>query len=130
MKRDLENRADIDDLMIRFYRKAIADDKIGFIFETAELDLKHHLPIIGDFWEALLFGGDAYRRHGRNPLRVHAVLDENTPLLAEHFERWIEIFHEKVDERFAGVRANFIKFRAEKIADRMLSYMRMPAGAA
>jgi len=129
MRRDLENRADIDELMIRFYRIAMADATIGYIFDAAELDLKHHLPIIGDFWEALLFGGDAYQRHRRNPLRIHAELNEKTPLRTEHFERWLEIFREQVDESFAGERADFIKFRAEKIANRMISYVRVPAVA-
>ena len=81
MKRDLENRADIDDLMIRFYGEAMSDETIGYIFKAAELDLKHHLPIIGDFWETLLFRSNAYQKHGRNPLRVHAELNEKTPLL-------------------------------------------------
>jgi hemoglobin len=127
MKRDLENRADIDDLMIRFYGEAMSDETIGYIFEAAELDLKHHLPIIGDFWETLLFRSDAYQKHGRNPLRVHAELHEKTPLLSEHFERWLEIFREKVDESFTGERADFINLRAEQIATRMFSYVRATA---
>ena len=128
MKRDLENRADIDDLMIRFYREAMTDETIGHIFEAAELDLEHHLPIIGDFWETLLFRRDAYENHGFNLVRVHAELDEKTPLLSEHFERWLEIFREKVDEGFTGESADFIKFRAEQIANRMLSYVSKPVG--
>jgi len=50
-------------------------------------------------------------------------------LRTEHFERWLEIFREQVDESFAGERADFIKFRAEKIANRMISYVRVPAVA-
>ena len=123
MKRDIENRADIDDLMNRFYARAMADDVIGSIFEIAELDLKHHLPIIGDFWETLLFSSGDYQRHGRNPLRVHAALNAKTPLFFEHFERWLEIFNESVDETFEGERARFIKLRANAIANRMFSYV-------
>ena len=48
-KKDIETRADIDDLMNRFYVRAMTDETIGYIFEIAELDLKHHLPVIGDF---------------------------------------------------------------------------------
>ena len=128
MNGDLENRADIDDLMIRFYREAITDETIGYIFKAAELDLEHHLPIIGDFWETLLFRSDAYQKHGRNPLRVHTELHEKTALLSEHFGRWLEIFREKMDESFTGERADFIKLRAEQIANRMLSYVSKPVG--
>ena len=123
MRKDIENRADIDDLMNRFYARAMMDDTIGYVFQIAELDLAHHLPIIGDFWETLLFGTGNYQRHGRNPLQVHAELNEKTPLVFEHFERWLEIFGESVDETFEGTRADFIKLRANAIANRMLSFV-------
>lgn len=129
MKNDIENRADIDELMNRFYAIAMTDKTIGYVFGIAELDLERHLPIIGDFWETLLFGSGDYQKHGRNPLRVHAELNEKTPLFFEHFERWLEIFRETVDETFAGERAEFIKIRANAIANRMFSYVSsVPAG--
>lgn len=123
MKKDIETRADIDDLMNRFYGKALGDQTIGYIFEIAGLDLAHHLPVIGDFWETLLLGAGNYQRHGRNPLQIHGVLSLKTPLRAEHFRRWLEIFRETVDESFAGERAEFAKLRAEMIANRMLNYV-------
>lgn len=127
-KKDIETRADIDDLMNRFYARAMTDETIGYIFQIAELDLKHHLPIIGDFWETLLFGTDNYQKHGRNPLQVHAALDKKTPLFLKHFERWLEIFRETVDETFDGTRADFLKLRAGMIANRMLDFVsRTPA---
>lgn len=123
-KKDIETRIDIDELMNRFYAKAMNDEKIGYIFtDVAELDLGHHLPIIGDFWETLLFGTGNYQKHGRNPLQVHAVLHQKSPLFSEHFERWLEIFRETVDECFDGKRAEFIKFRAETIGNRMLNFV-------
>ena len=124
MKRDIENREDIDLLMHEFYAVAIEDNSIGYIFtDVARLNLEHHLPIIGDFWETMLFQTGAYARHGRNPLQVHGEIAEKTPLLFEHFERWLEIFTETVDANFEGDRADFIKMRARAIANRMLSYV-------
>lgn len=124
MERDIENRDDIDLLMREFYATAISDETIGFIFtDVAKLDLEHHLPIIGDFWETMLFQTGAYARHGRNPLQVHGELARKTPLLFEHFERWLEIFTDAVDANFAGERADFIKMRARAIANRMLDYV-------
>jgi hemoglobin len=124
MKKDIETRADIDELMNRFYARAMNDEFIGYIFkDVAKLDLEHHLPVIGDFWETLLFGTGSYQKHGRSPLMVHAELDEKTPLLFEHFERWLELFTESVNEIFAGERADFIKIRANMIANRMFSYV-------
>jgi hemoglobin len=130
MKRDIENREDIDLLMQVFYSRAISDDVIGYIFtEVAHLDLDHHLPIIGDFWETMLFRSGDYAKHGRNPLQVHADLNDKSPLEFEHFERWLEIFNTAVDENFSGERADFIKLRANAIANRFLSYLGSPAYA-
>lgn len=121
---DIENRADIDLLMKQFYEKALADEKIGYLFtEVAKLDLKHHLPIIGDFWESLLFGARNYQLHGRNPLQVHGELHKKSPLKPEHFERWLELFNGCVDRSFQGEHAEFAKQRAGMIANRMLSFV-------
>jgi truncated hemoglobin YjbI len=69
MKTDIESRADIDTLMVRFYEKAMTDPVIGYFFtEVVQLDLEHHLPIIGDFWETALFGSGAYRKHALRSL--------------------------------------------------------------
>lgn len=124
MKADIKDRGDIDRLMVMFYERAMKDEMIGYIFtDVAKLDLDHHLPIIGDFWETMLFRTGDYGRHGRNPLQVHGALDAMTPLLPEHFERWLEIFFECVDELFEGETAEFIKMRASTIAGRMLEYV-------
>jgi hemoglobin len=124
MKSDINNRNDIDTLMRAFYGKAIADDVIGYIFtNVAKLDLESHLPVIGDFWETIIFQNGVYLKYGRNPLQVHGELNEKTPLLPTHFERWLEIFTEVTDNHFEGPRANFIKLRAGAIASRMLQFV-------
>ncbi len=121
---DIESRADIDLLMWVFYEKALTDDVIGYIFtDVAHLNMDHHLPIIGDFWETVLFQSGDYAKYGRNPLQVHGDLNEKTPLLPEHFKRWLEIFTESVDQNFVGERADFLKSRAEAIAERMLDFV-------
>ena len=131
MKADLENRGDIDLLMRVFYERAIADDVIGYIFtEVARLDLEHHLPIIGDFWESMLFGTAVYAKHGRNPMIVHKELDAKSALTHEHFERWLEIFTATVDDLFTGERAQLLKMRARAIAARMLESLGIITGIA
>lgn len=122
--KDIKTRADIDELMEAFYARALADDVIGHIFtDVARLDLEHHLPIIGDFWESLLFGTPAYSKHGRNPLLVHRELHAKSTLTAEHFRRWLEIFVATVDEIFVGERAEYLKLRAAAIAVRMQEFL-------
>lgn len=124
-KRDIVSREDIDRLMVAFYERAMADEVIGYIFtRIAEMDLDSHLPVIGDFWEAVLFGSRKYAGRGRNPLEIHAVLDRRSTLSRRHFERWLEIFVETTDTIFAGERAEFAKMRATAIANRMRNYVR------
>lgn len=121
--KDIENRADIDLLMNEFYAKALTDEVIGYIFTAARLDIARHLPVIGDFWETILFGTGNYQRYGRTPLHIHGELHLKTPLEKEHFRQWLKLFNETVDRNFAGERAEFIKLRAAAIANRMLNFV-------
>lgn len=124
MERDIATREDIDALMTTFYGRAMADPVIGYLFtDIAQLDLAHHLPVIGDFWESTLFGTGNYARHGRHPLLIHAALDRLEPLRVEHFRRWLEIFNRSVDESFSGTRANHAKQRGQAIAHRMVEFI-------
>lgn len=121
---DIGSRADIDALMRAFYGKVMNDPVIGYLFtEVARLDLDHHLPIIGDFWETVLFASGDYARHGRNPLQVHLALHEKEALRPEHFVRWLDLFDASVDELFTGPRATFTKQRARGIAFRFMAAM-------
>ncbi len=98
---------------------------IGYIFtDVAKLDLEHHLPIICDFWETLLFQSGDYAKHGRNPLEVHKVLHQRSALTPEQFDRWLLIFRGSVDTEFAGERAEFLKMRANSIAVRMQEFIK------
>ena len=111
MKRDIETRADLENLLNEFYSVATRDERIGHHF--AELNLENHLPIIVNFWEKVLFGKPVYFG---NPLAVHQKINEKSPLNLEHFQRWFEIFEQTVDELFAGDMADAAKLRAKMIA--------------
>ncbi|HEY8563809.1 MAG TPA: group III truncated hemoglobin [Pyrinomonadaceae bacterium] len=119
--RDIETRTDIEELMAEFYRKALADDLIGYIFtDVAGIDLERHLPVISDFWEMMLFGTVNFpAKYGRSPMQVHHALSERVDFKAEHFGRWVKLFGETVDEKFAGARATLAKMRAVSIAETM-----------
>jgi hemoglobin len=114
MTRDLQDRSDIRDLVDGFYRRAFADPLIGPIFtEVAKLDLDHHLPIMCDFWETVLFNAGLYRR---NALQLHLALNARHPLRPEHFDRWLELWIANVDEHFRGQKAELAKLQAQRIA--------------
>ncbi len=120
--KDIETRQDIEDLMKAFYSKALSDEVIGYIFtDIAKLDLEHHLPIIVDFWEMVLFQTVNFQeKYGRSPMQVHLKLNEKSPLKKEHFARWLKLFNETIDTNHIGERADLAKMRAVSIANTML----------
>ena len=111
MKRDIETREDLEKLLKSFYAVATQDAKIGHHFTG--LNLEAHLPTIVNFWEKVLFGKPVYFN---NPLQIHQMLNEKSPLTLEHFRHWVEIFSLTIDELFSGKMAEAAKLRAKMIA--------------
>jgi hemoglobin len=113
-KRDIQNREDLLLLMQGFYKKLLADDSISYLFtDVAKIDLAHHLPVLVDFWDSILFQADIYRKNAMQP---HMVLHQQSPLQKHHFETWLQYFKESVDELFEGEIAFLAKERATSIA--------------
>ena len=111
---DLASRADIERLVDTFYDRVGADDLLGPIFnDVAKVDWSRHLPTMYAFWEGILFGTGGYKG---NPLETHRTLARLTPLTPREFDRWLALFHQCVDELFAGPVAADAKRRAANIA--------------
>lgn len=111
---DINTRADIEILMNAFYTKLLADPVISYIFtDVAKLDLEAHLPHLADFWEQTLFYRGTYRK---NVLQIHLDLNEKATLTDEHFDIWLNYFHQAVSELFTGPVAETAKTRALSIA--------------
>lgn len=114
MKKDIANRDDIILLINSFYEKVKKDQVIGYIFnDVAKVNWKKHLPVMYDFWENVIFFTGAYTG---NPMTAHKQLHQKTPLNAEHFQEWIKLFTQTVDELFEGDKAELTKQRAISIA--------------
>ncbi len=114
MKNDIQNRADLLQLVTRFYEKLLGDDRISYLFtDVANIDLAHHLPVLVDFWDNVLFQSDTYRKNAMQP---HLHLHQLSPLTKEHFNTWLRYFRETVDELFEGEKAFQAKERATSIA--------------
>jgi hemoglobin len=97
-----------------FYGRALDDPIIGFLFtDVAQLDLEAHLPVIASFWETILLDAHSY---GGGAFAVHASLNRQVPLRPGHFERWLALWGETVDELFAGPRAEQAKTHAQRVA--------------
>jgi len=57
-------------------------------------------------------------------MKVHADLNARHPLLQYHFDGWVRLFVETVDELFAGTKAEDAKARGTQIAQLMHHKMR------
>ncbi len=115
MKKDIENRNDIECLVDLFYKKVRSDDMLGVIFnDIAKINWTSHLPVMYDFWEnAVLFTGN----YSGNPMHLHEHLHHIRPLHAVHFEHWNKFFCSSVDELFEGEKAKLAKQRALSISN-------------
>jgi hemoglobin len=114
MKKDIENREDIELLITTFYEKVKLDETIGYIFnDIAKVNWEQHLPVMFDFWENVLFYTGTY---DGNPMILHQHLNRVVPLTKTHFKQWEKLFTETVDELFDGTNAMLAKQRALSIS--------------
>lgn len=114
---DIQSRSDIELLLNSFYEKVRKDNTIGFIFnDIARVNWEHHIPVICDFWETLLLGASSYTK---NAMQVHYTLNRIVPLEEKHFQRWVQLFSETVDDLFSGDIAIQAKSKATSIASLM-----------
>lgn len=109
--KDIENLNDIKKLVDVFYGKVRKDDLIGPIFnDRIQNHWAEHLSKLYSFWQSVLLGEQTYTGFAFPP---HAEL----PINKEHFDRWLSLFTQTVDNLFVGATADEAKSRAYKIAD-------------
>lgn len=114
VKTDIQTRADVEQLVNRFYDKVKSDTTIGYIFnDLVKVNWETHLPVMYDFWESVIFFTGTYTG---NPMITHRKLHQIAHLTAEHFKAWLAIFTSTVDEMFTGEKAELAKQRAMSMA--------------
>lgn len=110
VKADIQKLDDVKLLVDTFYGHVQQDELIGPIFNSKlEGHWPEHLEKMYTFWQTILLEEYTYR--GR-PFPPHAQL----PIEAEHFERWLQIFDQTVDDLFEGPVAEEAKSRGRKMA--------------
>ena len=111
---DIAGRDDIAVMVRAFYEAAFEDPLLGPVFvDVAHMDLDAHMPVICDFWESALLTPGIYRR---NALQVHVDLHAKAHLTAEHFGRWVDLWHATVDAHFSGETTDRAKEQGSRIA--------------
>jgi hemoglobin len=118
MKGDIATLEDIQVLVDSFYGKVRIHPLLGGIFNGVIQDRwPQHLEKMYRFWQTVLLGEHSY--HG-GPFPPHARL----PIDQEHFDAWLGLWHETVDQHFSGAKAEEAKWRGDKMALMFLSKIR------
>ncbi len=117
MKKDISNREEIVLLVNSLYDKVNIDKTIGHIFsDVANVNRELHLPLMVNFLAGILLDEHSY---SGNPMIKHIELNKRYPLTEKHFQVWLQLFHQTVDELFWGIKADEVKARAAYIAQLM-----------
>jgi hemoglobin len=107
---DIQTKEDIYKIITTFYTKGIADDSLGPVFKQ-RLSIENwdeHMETITNFWSDIIL--KTYFYSGR-PFPKHLGLG----IKAEHFARWLSLFHESITEMFEGENAQKMHQMADQI---------------
>lgn len=114
MKPDITSQTEIKVLVDTFYNKVQQNKVLAPIFnDVAKINWDEHLPKMYSFWGSLLLQEHSYNG---NPMKIHVELSKITPMSAEEFSEWINLFNQTVNELFEGATAEEAKTRAANIA--------------
>lgn len=118
MKEDIRRLEDIKLLVDSFYGKIREDDLLGRIFNEVIQDRwPEHLEKMYRFWQTVLLEEHTYFG---SPFVPHAKLSVDKA----HFDRWVNIFGQTVDDLFVGEKAEKAKWQGERMAKMFLSKIR------
>jgi len=109
---DIRNIEDIKLFVDAFYGKIREDGLLAPVFalriETDNWQI--HLTKMYRFWDSVLFFQRSYKG---NPFAKHIGL----PIETKHFQQWVNLFTQTIDEHFEGEKAEDAKRRALNMAN-------------
>jgi len=109
INKEIESVEDITLLVNTFYDKIRKDDLLAPVFNAIIKDWQPHLEKMVQFWSTLLLYTRTYKG---DPLPSHLPLKVDKL----HFDRWLYLFDQTIDELFTGEIAANAKKRAFSIA--------------
>lgn len=108
---DILNIDDVKLLVDNFYGKVRDNELLGPIFnEVIKDNWPAHLEKMYRFWQTVLLETPTY---SGSPFLKHA----NLPIQKEHFDDWMALFTETIDQHFIGAKADEAKWRAAKMSE-------------
>lgn len=111
MRTDILNIDDIKKLVDHFYTSVRENETLGPIFnEKIGERWPEHLDKMYRFWQTVLLEEHTYNG---SPFVPHAKL----PVEWKHFEMWLAMFSDTVDEFFEGPNATKAKWQGQRMAE-------------
>lgn len=115
MKKDIQKREDIELLVNYFYDKVKQNLLLGRVFDDVmKVNWEKHLPKMYDFWENIVFQTGNYKGH---PFAAHLDVNNKETMTPIHFQQWLVLFHQTIDELFSGPIANELKYKSQNIKE-------------
>lgn len=112
--RDLDSPEEIAELVRRFYQDVAQDGLLGPMFnDVAQVDWADHLPKLTAFWCRVLLGIPGF---AGNAMVAHIEVHDQEAFRHEHFQQWLDLFHEHVDLGWSGPLAEAAKEFARRVA--------------
>jgi len=108
-RHDIESLADVELLVRRFYQAVIPDPLLGPVFHDVGVDWSVHIPKLVDFWSGRLLGVTGFTG---NVAGAHLAVFDRCPFGEREMARWLELWHETLDELFVGPTVELAKTRA------------------
>lgn len=106
---DIQTIEDITKMVHTFYDKVNHDELLSVVFNGhAQVDWESHLPKMVNFWNTVLFSKGTYKG---SPFQKHETL----PISKQHFEKWLSLFNQNLDEHFSGPNTEEAKKIAQNI---------------
>jgi hemoglobin len=97
---DLDSVTSVETMVRRFYGDVAQDALLGPLFnDVAAVDWSEHLPQLSLFWCRALLGVQGY---SGNPFSKHAHVHRKSPFTRAHFNRWLDLFHDTIDQGWIG----------------------------
>lgn len=110
-KNDIRRVEDIKILVFTFYERVKNDDLLSTIINDQTIpNWSDHLALMCQFWQTILLNKEPYKGM---PAKKHVDL----PIGNQHFDRWITIFHQTLDDLYSGPVTEEAKFHAHKMAE-------------
>lgn len=112
--KDIQVLEDVIVMVDEFYGKIRKDELLGPIFENIIQDRwPEHLEKMYSFWQTILL---EERTYSGRPFVPHM----NLPVEQKHFDRWLFLFSETVDELYSGQKAITAKLQGKRMAEMFL----------